>query len=396
MSESSIFINHLNFICSSNKSTSYRSLNFILNMSLLNPSVIISNIDAIKLLISTLSHSREPNWGTISSIIIALSNAVSICSGIQQETMVKLINISYEITNSFLHTTSIDYVFRPHMFPFIDTIFQKINNGEIKMSLDILLAISDHCSIGFLPYVTFIPVLLASFQQIESIVLDCDATYYDRLTMPIESPDIEVVFFYISLWVIVIKDLITRPRLIQSLMRHSKTLLEYSESSDSALSKTSRFLLDCVKALTPQISEVKRISEENRTKLLTLLEKRMAYKNELLGKELMKPKNNQKTYFLFRTTGEVFMKKGKKWKQYEIVIVEEARIFMWSDNKSRLHDGVAIHKSEIKDVILCPQKSKEYDKENIIKINMKKGVEYLISFKTYKEASQWRELIDEM
>ena len=260
MSDSSSFIHCLNFICSSNESAKDRAINFILNMSITNPSLIITNIDAIELLISTLSHSREPDWGTISSIIIVLSNAISISNNIGQETIVKLIDISYQITNSFIHTTTIDYGFRPHMFPFIDTIFQKFNKRIIKMNLEILLAISDHCSIGFVPYVTFIPILLDSFEQIEQIVLDCDATYYDRLTMPIESPDIEIVFFYISMWVIVIKDLITRPRLIQSLMRHSKTVLELSESADSAISKTSRFLLDCVKALSPQISEVKRIS----------------------------------------------------------------------------------------------------------------------------------------
>ena len=108
MSDSSSFIHCLNFICSSNESAKDRAINFILNMSITNPSLIITNIDAIELLISTLSHSREPDWGTISSIIIVLSNAISISNNIGQETIVKLIDISYQITNSFIHTTTID------------------------------------------------------------------------------------------------------------------------------------------------------------------------------------------------------------------------------------------------------------------------------------------------
>ncbi|KAH0788222.1 hypothetical protein GPJ56_007850 [Histomonas meleagridis] len=387
----------LGFICSNDQDVRDRSAKFLITTSILHPEIIISNIQEIHFLILTHCHTNEPNWGTISSIIMALTNAIFLSSTLTQETLVLLIKISYDITHSFLHTTSPDHFFRPHMYPFIDAIEQKIQNG-FKMNLDILLAICDHCAIGFAPYTTMIPILFKKFDEIEQIILTCDASYYQRLTAPIESPEIEIVFFFISMWVIIIKDLITRPRLIQALMRHSKQLLELSNSVDPTMSKPAQFLLDCVKALSPQVGEIKRISEEMRPQLLNLIEIRMNSNIDEITARIKKSKEKPKVYSVYRANAKVLSKKGRKtsWKSYELVLIEEANILMWTDNKAQLHDGTAVHMTEIMNAVVLPPGKKEMDKENVIKFDTKKGAEYAISFKTHQEAIQWHTLISKL
>ena len=99
-----------------------------------------------------------------------------------------------------------------------------------------------------------------------------------------------------------------------------------------------------------------------------------------------------------RTTAEVTQKKGRqlKWKQFDLILADEAKILLWTTSKSLLKDGSALHMSDLLETKIVPKNTKEIDRENVIRITTKKSNEYLISFKNEKEAKQWQTMILEL
>jgi hypothetical protein len=68
--------------------------------------------------------------------------------------------------------------------------------------------------------------------------------------------------------------------------------------------------------------------------------------------------------------------------------LEELRVLCWSAFESVLKGGAAVEFSDISEVKLTDEGTKELDRENVMKLVTKKG-EFAFAFKTYQEASDW-------
>ncbi|OHT17417.1 hypothetical protein TRFO_12373 [Tritrichomonas foetus] len=387
-------LQYLNFICSPDEDTQRRGMTCLISTSVLQPQIILSGMNEIKLLITSLCVSKSPKWGTISSILLALTNTIKCVPDQIQDQMCTLISISKEITYSFLHSTSLDHAFRPHLFPFVNAISKAFQSG-VTLNIEIFLKISEHCSIGFAPFASFLPVITSNLKTVINLISSCDSQYYPKLADPIESPDIDVTFFYVSIWAISMKTLINRPSAIQILMKHTKQLMELSNCEDAMFHEPCQFLLFCCRALQSQHEEIKQKSNL----LLPILMDRLKFRENLVYKaiesQMKETQEKPKTFMVQRTVVEVLQKKGRnsKWKQFELILADEAKILLWTTHKNLLREGVALHMKDITEVKIIPNNRKEVDRDNVIKINTHKKEEYLIAFKTQQETIQWQNLI---
>lgn len=427
MSQSQLLQN-LNIICSSNSETQKRGLDCLISTSIIQPENILSSLNEIKLLLTTLCITNHPQFGSISYILLALSNSInSLSDQIKEDHICHLISISQVVAYSFLHTTPDDYAFGPQLFSYVSSLsqlFQGSHNSK-RLTLNVFLKIIEHCKSGFAPYASLLPILISNFQTVISILTTCNSTYYPKIAEPLELSDMDVVYFFVSLWTVAMHDLSEKPSAIQALLAHSKTIAALSSikitdillcdltspTKDSSIIKSSlnnqsefsepcQFLLMCCHALKSQKNDIKQKSMQF---LPVLTETMEQHQTRLLNsiKELLKEEEEAKTqkiYMVHRTTAEVTQKKGRqlKWKQFDLILVDEAKILLWTTSKSLLKDGSALHMSDLTEPKIIPKGTKEIDRDNVIRILTKKGNEYLISFKNEKEAKQWLNMIQEL
>lgn len=431
MSNSQLLQN-LNIICSFDGETQKRGLDCLISTSVIQPEIILSSLNEIKLLLTTLCITNNPRFGSISSILLALSNSVnSLSDQIKEEHICHLISISQVVAYSFLHTTPDDYAFGPQLFLYVNSLlqlFQGIHNSK-RLTLTVFLKIIEHCKSGFAPYASLLPILTTNFQTVISLLITCNTVYYPKIAEPLELSDMNVVYFFVALWTAAMHDISEKPSAIQALLAHSKTIatlssmkitsILLSDSSlttkiDSSIIKTNsntkpdssdfsepcKFLLLCCHALKSQRSDIKQKSMEFMPVLIETMERQQAQTLNAL-KELMKEEEEAKTqkiYMVHRTTAEVTQKKGRqlKWKQFDLILADEAKILLWTTSKSLLKDGSALHMSDLLETKIVPKNTKDIDRVNVIRINTQKGNEYLISFKNEKEAKQWQTMIHEL
>lgn len=410
-------LQNLSTICSQDSETQRRGLNCLVLTSIIQPQIILSGLNEIKLLLTSLCITKNPKWGSISSILLALTNTVNNLSDqIKEEQICNLISISQFVAYSFLHTTPNDYAFGPHLFSYVtvlSNLFQDSSNTK-RLSLNVFLQIIEHCLIGFVPYASLLPILINNFQTVISLLTSCSPSYYTKIAEPLESSDMEIVYFFVSLWTVAMHDLAEKPSAIQALLAHSKTIASLSSmkitsillsdgsklNSSSDFSEPCQFLLMCCHAIHLQKSDIKQKSDQFMPILIETMNRRQKHSIELL-EEMLKEEEEaktQKVYMIHRTTAEVTQKKGRqlKWKQFDLILADEAKILLWTTSKSLLKDGVGLHMSDLLDPKIVPKNTKEFDRDNIIRINTKKGNEYLISFKNEKEARQWQNMIHEL
>ena len=417
-------LDNLNTICSEDENSRNRGIKFFISTSITNPDVIISGLNEIKLFITSLSVTKNPRWGTISYILLALTNAIKNISEneITPTEICQLISISQIITYRYLHTTPDYYAYNPYMYSFsraLMDIFSTQSGHEKLLHPKVLLKICEHSEIGFISYASFLPLLLANINSIIQFLSTCDSSFYPKFTAPLESPKLEVVFYFTAVWIGAIKELSLRPSAIQTILDHSKTLADLASIQISPELLTldiptslpdskntdpyayfvlaCQFLLLCCHSIDKQNLQ-KKISTFSELLLPALVDSIHRHQ-ELLNKDLeqrMKEDTatkNETVFMIQRTTAEVALKKGRqiKFKQFELVLLDEAKILMWTTNKSLMKEGGAIPIKEIAEKQIVTS-----GKPNTIDIVTKSHNEYLISFRSAQEAGQWSSLIDKL
>ena len=281
-------LQNLNIICSSDKETQKRGLDCLISTSIIQPQNILSSLNEIKLLLTTFCIDNNPQFGAISSILLALSNSInSLSDQIKEDQLCHLISISQVAAYSFLHTTPDDYAFGPQLFSYVSSLSQLFqgNNNSKRLSLTVFLKIIEHCKSGFAPYASLLPILIENFQTVISILTSCNSVYYPKIAEPLESSDMDVVYYFVALWTVAMKDLAEKPSAIQALLAHLKTIAYLSSmkittillsdnstpnkvdanSNNSDLSEFSepcQFLLMCCYSLDSQKVDIKQQSEQ--------------------------------------------------------------------------------------------------------------------------------------
>jgi hypothetical protein len=224
------------------------------------PDIVVKLILELKLLITSLCCADPPRWGTVSSIVLAFSNALAIQPAAISSCIADLLEIYRIISGAYLNAP-LNWSLRPHLLPLVQAI-SKGFGGPLKMNIDLLLTLTEQCTIGFVPSASFVPLMTQRSSDIVGVIVTCDPVHYVKLTEPIASDIEPVVRIYVLIWGIAVGKLLDRPPAMLALARHAQRLLSILSGVDTTLHVAAKFILDCVKATPPQLASLAKVKQE--------------------------------------------------------------------------------------------------------------------------------------
>lgn len=392
-------IDYLGLICSDVDQISERGCQMFLVKSITNPEAILQSISEIKIVISSLCAFNHPKWASVSFVLLAISNAVRLTENIPTETLISLINLSQLISNAYIRTTSSDSIFVPNMYPFIQAMNSRQN---MQLNIDLLLAISDHCTTGFIDSVSLVPALVSHFDQIYEIVGTCDQSHYSKLCDPISSSDLDVILFYTTLWACLMYALLESPAALQAVSKHANQLLNLINQNEPPFLAPAQFLIDCIKSSINERPALKQDAYNHFGQFKTVL---IAAHNSLNPVEVEEPEKFEAPvakapeYIVHKTKVEVFTKKvmKSKWSVMTLMLDEETKIVMWSENENIISKGCAVHISDINSVAVVDgtKEKKKIDKQFLLRLTLKDATVLNFAFNSSNEANQWKNVVQQ-
>jgi hypothetical protein len=210
--------------------------------------LVLRHIPELKTVLTTLCSSTNVRWGTVSSLLLAVSNTVAV----ERSDCYFLIHDLFslcQIVSSAFFSAPVCGPLRPHLVPLVQTISKLVRSRPPDIL--VLLALTEQCMIGFTPKASFIPFMSQMAKDIVAVITVCDPVHYDALSEPISSTRRSVVRFYTMVWAWAIGSLIGRPPALAALARHSATLIRLTAHTDGALAAAAKYILDCVKVEPP-------------------------------------------------------------------------------------------------------------------------------------------------
>jgi hypothetical protein len=244
---------YLRLLSSDIDDLSDRGAQLFLLASVKSTSLVLRHIPELKLIISCLCSCAQPRWGTVSSLTLAIANVISIQGSNQYAILHDLLEICRTITVSFLNAPSSDHP-RPHILPFVQAIAKIVRSKTVD--IDVVLALTEQCVLGFPPRCSFIPFMSQMAKDIVTEIRKCDPVHYGKLTQPISSGRLSVVRFYTLIWGWAIGDLLNRPPAITALSHHSQALITLAAGTEEPLAAAAKYLIDCIR-VCPQAQTAK-------------------------------------------------------------------------------------------------------------------------------------------
>ena len=366
----------LSFVCAENPGTRERTIELIINLSYSNPMQVLASLTEIRLLMFRFCAAPGPDWGTVSSLLFVVANALSTAPDDMQDSIGDVIEMSRIVTAAFLRVNE-SGPFRPDLQRLVKAVALVFEIKKVKPSLKILVEIVDHAIIGFLESCSLLPVLLSLVEQFANVLKKADPCFYERVAAPLGSSNREIAVAFVQLWISAMPKLVSNELAVQALMRQLKSICELAQCGVAPWAKAAQILMSFIKG-EPSVDQVaetvascKNYKAEPRAKIREV------------AKEKPKPCETHKAL--------VTWKKGKKWRPVDLTLLEEPQLIVWKKkNKDSLKKGGAICVPSLLDVSL--QARDDTDTDNILKLKTKKA-EFLFSFKTPEESQRWNSLI---
>lgn len=349
---------YLRLLSSNNETTNEHAAKFIILQSTINPQLILQSCHDIYILIKSITSTDHPKWGVVSSLVFALSNSINLQLNLfmgnrnpdpNLAMLINLIQISQNITQSYFSSAD-ESCISPFLLPFSQTL-KKIFTNRTVFQRELLLAISDHCAVGFVQGASFIPFLVKSFDNILATFITFPLNDYSRLSQPISSPNKDVVIFYLTLWSCSLPDLLKLPEALQYLRGQSRKILELIELDEIPFRSPAVYLLDCVKSFSQERSTLVQRGKERKVAwfnaLNSYVESTLKQKEETVesySNPMNKAKSTSKVQRLFEIPADIMVK--KKMKRFYLYFVPDAKVFAWSPNTD-LKQANYLHITEI-------------------------------------------------
>lgn len=352
---------YLRLLSSNNVTTNEHAAKFIILQSTINPQLILKSCNDIFILIKSITSTDHPKWGVVSSLVFALSNSINLQLNLFMGNrnpdpnlgmLITLIQISQTITQSYFSSAD-ESCISPFLLPFSQTL-KKIFTNRTVFQRELLLAISDHCAVGFVHGASFIPFLVKSFDNILATFLsflNFPLNDFSRLSQPISSPNKDVVIFYLTLWSCSLPDLLKSPEVLQYLRGQSRKILELIDLDEIPFRSPAVYLLDCVKSFSQERSTLVQRGKERKVAwfnaLNSYIEVSLKQKEETVesySNPMNKAKSTSKVQRLFEIPADIMVK--KKMKRFYLYFVPDAKVFAWSPNTD-LKQANYLHITEI-------------------------------------------------
>lgn len=352
---------YLHLLSSNNELTNENAAKFIIIQSTMNPQLVLQSTSDIFLLIQSLTLTDHPKWGAISSLVLALSNAINLQSNFfttnqnpdqSAQFLITLIQISQNITQSYFSSKD-ESTIPPFLLPFSQAL-NRILSYRNNITRELLHAISDHCAVGFVPGTSFVPILIKFWDNILSVFQSLSANDFSHFSRPISSPDKGVVIFYLTLWASSMPELIQCREALNSLRDQNRRILELIEQDEIPFRSPAAYLLDCFKSFTIERSKLIQIGKENKQEWFKALTSYIKIsinekEEEPSSNSIKKTKTTSKIQRLFEIPADIMIK--KKMKRFYLYFVPDAKIFAWCSNTD-LKQAQYLHLTEIESATL--------------------------------------------
>ena len=128
----------LSFVCAENPGTRERTIELIINLSYSNPMQVLASLTEIRLLMFRFCAAPGPDWGTVSSLLFVVANAMSIAPDDMQDSICDVIEMSRIVTAAFLRVNE-SGPFRPDLQRLVKALALVFEIKKVKPSLKILV-----------------------------------------------------------------------------------------------------------------------------------------------------------------------------------------------------------------------------------------------------------------
>ena len=172
----------------------------LLYFAVQEPEKLIDLLPKLHLCIQNHLSFPEPMWYIVSLITYAIYLALKSVTSLPEDKIIEIIQISKDITIRYLHYTSYSPKYMPFFTPMIEIFESKHLINKDNISLPILLAFAEHCTIGFIPKMSFAPVFINIHSELFKIIKDADPSYYQKLTEPLASSDRIAAGIFLGAW----------------------------------------------------------------------------------------------------------------------------------------------------------------------------------------------------
>jgi hypothetical protein len=415
---------YLRVLSSERDDVSERGAQILILRSRTNPGLIVGHFPEIKLLVTSLCHARNIRWGTVSSIVLAVAQALISDQGSMAACVLDVFEISRIITKAYFLRAVGEPGFMPILRPFGQVLELGFSSGNLKMNIELVLAFSDHCCIGFTPPASMADFFQQRLQEVAAIMVTCDPSCYERLARPISSPARHIGRVFVALWSLVIADLMCRPLVVAAVARHSEALLELASESGKEVdvSLAAEFILHCLKATPREVPDLQKsarevskiVMEKFRIFLMRQAKERAGRTHSEGGaRRSVGQVTLKRTMSAGSSTGDgrsepfglviddgvyrcsVELRKAKKKiSKRELVFCPDAKVVMWPKMGKDVKEGQAFHLSELGDVKSLQVKQKD-NIEYVLRLIPKKGDPVEVAFKNMEVARSWSGLIKE-
>lgn len=367
----------LGCVCSADCSARERSIQLIINLSYSNPGKILSVVTELRLVVVSMCSGPDPDWGTVSSLLFAVANAMSIVPDNLQECICEIIGMSRVVTDAFLRITG-NAIFKPDLSAIVKSILFVFEIKKVKPSLEILLEIVEHCRTGFIESYSLLPILLGSLEEFAEILRTTDFSNYDSIAAPLSSSDCEIEAGFMQLWIGAISGIRYGDAAVEALILHLRSMCDLARLCGTPWTQATTVLLEFIKGNVPKPEVVAKVTEKCKE---YKFEKR-TQKGETAKDKKPKPRETHKAL--------VTWKKGKKKRPVEMVLVEEAEIITWRKKNKGIKKGHIICVGSLVEISI--QAGDESQTENVLKLRTKKD-EFLFAFRSSEECQRWNSLI---
>jgi hypothetical protein len=396
---------YLKLVCSDNGDINERMGNVLILQAINSPEIMLKHIPEFKLSITSLCCANPIRWGTISTIILAFTNALTMQAPAIRDCIYDLLEMCFTITQAY-KMYPLSTAFRPHLLPLVKVISRGFS-GQLEMSIDLLLALTRQCSIGFVPSSSFVPMMTQHTARIVTLIRECEPEHYVALAEPISSSRRSIRQFYTSVWGIVIGDLFDRPLALLALSNHTQTLLGIVSGHDNAMLKmAAKYILDGIKASPVQRAELAKLKQDMSKALLesiaNMFVKAVKRAPEPARAEAAAPAapavheeaRTPQSVILHKQTAEIVIesKLRNRVVKVELVLSPEAGILMWPAVGKPVSKEEICHVSEIA-TAKADSSSKGSQSEHRLTIELHAKPSIVFILPTQPIATQWVNLI---
>ena len=392
----------LSLVASDYPGTSERASQSLIAISSIFPEKVFAHLSDFRLVLASLCAANCVRWGTVSSIFLVFANAINTNPFAVEPHVVELIEMSKMVTQAYLFTPPLNSGYRPHLLPFVHALSKAFCTNVFRLNLEMLLALSDHCAVGFVPNASYIPMMVTQTNDILQLMKNSEPIHYERLCDPISSTDMDVVLFYVSVWAILVGKMCERPTIFHALSRKMKWLVQLVAENRFPYVMPARYIVDFVKASQREAEELvavwKTVSESAFNTLDTLRrptrpEVDAAAEKEAEAKEAEKKARQAP----LQTVVEVVKgqkSSGKKGQRHDLFLLPEIDLLMWSRKGREAKDGDAIFRQDITDIEIVQSRTSEGEK--CLRVSTKKSGVIMFDFTSYSVAVQWKKYLEQM